>query len=594
MAECVVVQRAPEMDYRQDYVALPKNYGKPAYFARADVRAIYDTVFRSLQTLDAEAPFTAKLAGYRQVVIKPNLVAVYHNAGLAGVDYPESTDPRVLDAVVAFFKQYNPNITIAESSGKPMPTRNSFHVSGIDRLAKYHRCRLVALETRPVVRYVLPKAEVMREIYIPDVFDAVVAGDAFYVSVPKMKTNLYTMVTLGFKNAMGSIPYFMRERNHNHAINKKIADMLYILRPDVVLIDGIIGGEGNTPAPVDPVDVGVIIAGNNAVETDRVATRMMGIDPAEVPLMREADARGFAAPAAKVIGSRQPVAFRRASPSLMDDGFHAAFPNLLALAGHTLPAAPRIDDVRAVTPALARQLEAACTGGCLAALRSGYDYVAYAPKPRWDFPLVVLMGAGIPQDGTRYWFDRDGTPYSTEQVLADGRPILTLGNCTASMKPYAKYKTTGCCNPSKCMLAATKSAGVGFPLLTVQNKSFLHFGASAVGMVAARCWHTLRGRWVDCPSAHEDKVFAVPTAAEMAAMGGPGAGMADHGNGLAGGTGAAQVKGDAKNTGTAGPGEGHTAETPDTNADYLPWPLPKMDGKTKRKLLRDQLSILEL
>lgn len=71
----------------------------------------------------------------------------------------------------------------------------------------------------------------------------VVKGNAFYISVPKMKTNLYTGVTLGFKNAMGTIPYFLRERNHSYLINKKLADLLYLFKPDLTVIDGIIGGE---------------------------------------------------------------------------------------------------------------------------------------------------------------------------------------------------------------------------------------------------------------------------------------------------------------------------------------------------------------
>ena len=46
----------------------------------------------------------------------------------------------------------------------------------------------------------------MKEVLIPEPFVDVAEGRAFYISVPKLKTNLYTQVTLGFKNAMGIIP----------------------------------------------------------------------------------------------------------------------------------------------------------------------------------------------------------------------------------------------------------------------------------------------------------------------------------------------------------------------------------------------------
>ena len=221
----VILKDAPVMDYMHDFVALPKNYGTYEYFAREDVKAIRETVFAALDDLDARTGLTEEVKGYKKVIIKPNLVNVYHKAGFQEDDYPETTDPRVFEAVVNWFRDRNDHIIIAESSGKPFPASASFKITGYDRIAKHYGCDLVPLERRPVVRYMLPKAEVMKEILIPDTFDDIVNGDAFYVSVPKMKTNIYTGVTLGFKNAMGTIPYFLRERNHTHDINKKLADM---------------------------------------------------------------------------------------------------------------------------------------------------------------------------------------------------------------------------------------------------------------------------------------------------------------------------------------------------------------------------------
>ena len=212
----VVVTNAPSMDFQTDYVVLPKNYGTKAYFERKDIQAIYHTVSKNLDELDAHTGFSKKLASFERLYVKPNLVAVYHNSGMKDCEYPESTDPRVFDAVIAYLKRINQNIIITESSGKPMPTRNSFKVAGYDWIARYHKTGLFALELEAVVRYILPKAEVMKEIYIPEIYKDIVDGKAGYISVPKLKTKIYTGVTLGFKNAMGSIPYSLRERNHSY------------------------------------------------------------------------------------------------------------------------------------------------------------------------------------------------------------------------------------------------------------------------------------------------------------------------------------------------------------------------------------------
>lgn len=52
-----------------------------------------------------------------------------------------------------------------------------------------------------------------------------------------------------------------------------------IQRKMFTFIDGIIGGENNGPLMPDSVHSGVIIAGNDFIATDIVATKLMGIDP---------------------------------------------------------------------------------------------------------------------------------------------------------------------------------------------------------------------------------------------------------------------------------------------------------------------------
>lgn len=547
MKEFIVVTNAPDIDFRKDYVALPENYGTPQYYNRPDIQAIHRLIFENLDTLNKKNGFVSRLSSYETLLIKPNLVSVYHNCGLENSDYPESTDPRVFDAILCYLKRYHPNIVIVESSGKPMPTKTSFKVAGYDRIARLHQMKLIALENCAVTRYMLPKAEVMKEVYIPELFQDVIDGKAYYISVPKLKTNLYTQVTLGFKNAMGTIPYALRERNHNYCINKKLADLLYLFKPDLIIIDGLIGGEGNTPAPVDPVDSHVLISGTNSVAVDKVGTRIMGIDPDQVPLITEAVKRGFGADDVEIIGNLPRFSFRRANPSLMDDEFHQRFPNILVLAGHNLPHAPVIKDPSKVTPLLAKQLEMTCDGGCLAAIRSGFDYVIYAPKKNYEIPLAVIIGGGVLIGDTRYWFDREGQPYSEKQIRSLNKPLLTLGNCAAVLNDTAKYKASGCCSPSACMLAVTSAMKIPFPLLSAKNRSLVHLGTHVFSMVLKRSMLILCGKWVDCPSAHEDKIYPIPKLSDT-----------------------------------------------DGEKDYLPWPLPHMGFKLRCKLIKDQFAIMKL
>ncbi|MDD6808140.1 MAG: DUF362 domain-containing protein [Oscillospiraceae bacterium] len=513
----VIIKDAPKMDYMNDFAALPKNYGTWEYFHREDVIAIRETVYAALDHLDEKTHFTKELANYKQILIKPNLVFVYNNVGLDKKSYPENTDPRVFEAVVSYIKQFTNKITIVESAGKPYPTKVAFKAAGYDRIAKYYNTGLVAMELEPVVKYYLPKAEVMKEVYLPKVLSQVVSGEAYYISVPKMKTNLYTGVTLGFKNAMGTIPYFLRERNHNYHIDKKLADLLYLFKPSLTVIDGIIGGEGNTPSPVDPVKVGKIVASNNSVEADRITTYMMGFDPDKNKLMIEATARNFGDNQVQIIGDTTVTPFRPAIASLMDEKTAREFPNLLAVAGHNLPGVPKITDVNAVTPEMALQIEQACAGGCLASIKFGLDFYNHKKSMKGEnLRVCVIEGPGIEIDGKRYWFDKTGKPYTKEDLKNLPMKKFGMGNCTlATTDDICFWKATGCCDPAKNASLICFAGGTLLPIVSPSNPWLIPTGLGVVDMIINRAVKTLKGEPCDAPMlSNDDRIFELPNLSE--------------------------------------------------------------------------------
>ena len=131
----VIIENTDSDSVFSDFVVLPESFGTPAYDLREDVIAVRGAVDRALSRLDELTGFTGRIRG-RKVIIKPNLVSVYHDSGFRDRDYPETTDPRVFEAVVRFVSRYTDDITIAESSGKPMPTIVNFKTTGYDRIAK--------------------------------------------------------------------------------------------------------------------------------------------------------------------------------------------------------------------------------------------------------------------------------------------------------------------------------------------------------------------------------------------------------------------------------------------------------------------------
>ncbi len=493
----VISHLPPGLDLRRDAVALPHDYGTPAYFARADIQAIFRLVEENLSALDERIHFSRQLAGKR-VIFKPNLVTVYHQMGLVEPEYPETTDPRLLDAVLAYFKRFTRRLTIVESSGRGVPTRGSFAVAGLDRLARRHGADLIALEEQPTVRYILPQARVQKEVIVPEIFAEVISGQAFFVSVPKMKTNLYTGVTLGFKNAMGILPYNLRQRQHHFSIDQKLVDLLHLFQPDLTIIDGLVGGEGNCPAPVDPVDSRVIVSGNNSVETDRVATRLMGFDPAQIPLMCAADAAGFNDPQVEIIGKQKVIPFRPADPSLMNAAFREHFPNVRTLVGHNLPHAPLVQAAQLGSPALAEQMQMACRGGCLATTRFAFDMFLREGQ-RGDFPLVLIIGAGFERNGQPCYLDHEGRPYTLEEIAQMPGPKLAVGACARPAAGMADRFIDGCMPfPNSPHAALHRLTGTLCSVTSLKNRHLIPLLIATLQMCQARKRLYRQGRRLDC------------------------------------------------------------------------------------------------
>src|SRR6056297_612599 len=185
MKNYVVISRANELDFTNDCVQLAKNYGTVDYYSRKDVKELTRVINENLNLLNEKTGFLNDLKG-RKVILKPNLVTVFHDMGFEKIDYPETTDPRVLDALIRYIKPYAQKIVIGESSGRGIPTEFSFKNSGLTRLAEKLEVELIALEEQPVKRYILPKAKVMKEILLPELYVDIVENDAYYISVPKM------------------------------------------------------------------------------------------------------------------------------------------------------------------------------------------------------------------------------------------------------------------------------------------------------------------------------------------------------------------------------------------------------------------------
>lgn len=112
------------------------------------------------------------------------------------------------------------------------------------------------------------------------------------VSMPKLKTHHWAMLTAGMKNLFGVVPgaVYGWPKNILHArgIENSILDLAATVRPQFTIVDGVVGMEGDGPIMGRARPVGVLIMGRDVVAVDATCARIMGIDPARVRYLAEA------------------------------------------------------------------------------------------------------------------------------------------------------------------------------------------------------------------------------------------------------------------------------------------------------------------
>jgi uncharacterized protein (DUF362 family) len=120
------------------------------------------------------------------------------------------------------------------------------------------------------------------------------------ISVPKLKTNYAVGPSLGLKNGFGAPPKPLVNDGsrwkwglHNRGIENSIVEINLLRKPDFVVIDGILAGEGNGPTNNDPVDTQIVFAGADVMAVDTIASYFMGFTPQKLPHLKLAAENGL-------------------------------------------------------------------------------------------------------------------------------------------------------------------------------------------------------------------------------------------------------------------------------------------------------------
>jgi uncharacterized protein (DUF362 family) len=132
------------------------------------------------------------------------------------------------------------------------------------------------------------RASKLKELFLPrTVLDA-----DFVVSMPKLKTHHWAGVTLSLKNMFGIVPGscygWPKNALHWAGLTRSILDINSTVLPDLAIVDGIVGMEGNGPIQGEAKACGVLVVGDDPVAVDATCTRIMGLAPERVDYLSQA------------------------------------------------------------------------------------------------------------------------------------------------------------------------------------------------------------------------------------------------------------------------------------------------------------------
>jgi len=217
----------------------------------------------------------------KDVLIKPNIVGSFKKNKIA-----ITTHASVVEAVCKLLKKNNCKIFIGESSF--MNTDVAFVDSGIEKVAKKYGKKII-FERDELFLKKDRKAKVLKKFHFPRIVEHV----DVVINMPKLKTHQLTKFTGGIKNLYGLIPGGMKQKLHGKAPSEKkfsklLVDVYQNVKPEINIMDGVVGMEGKGPTSGEVKKVGFILASKNTVSLDVASSLLMGYKPKKIFAIKEA------------------------------------------------------------------------------------------------------------------------------------------------------------------------------------------------------------------------------------------------------------------------------------------------------------------
>lgn len=221
-----------------------------------------------------------------RVVVKLNLLMK------AAPEEAVTTHPAVVQAVITALKKRRvKDILIADCPSGPFSNSRMKSI--------YSGCGILPLEGNGVrLNYDFSSTFKTSGAHRFEIVNSMLERDVL-INVAKLKTHAMAGMTGAVKNIFGVIPGLQKTEHHFHFPEREIfcgsvLELCDIVKPDLSIIDAVVGMEGDGPSGGTPRSFGFIIGGLNPYYVDRAAAHCIGIPRKIAATVDESVKRGLA------------------------------------------------------------------------------------------------------------------------------------------------------------------------------------------------------------------------------------------------------------------------------------------------------------
>ena len=208
-------------------------------------------------------------------------------------DRAVTTHPEIVRAVAKAVRKVGGKPYIGDSPAGMFSSKalmKAYKQSGLEEIANEEKIPLNYDTSSKKLD--IPKGKRLKK---SPVCDFILGADKIIV-LPKLKTHSYQYMTLACKIMYGAIPGLTKAKYHAQfptraAFADMMLDILMVVKPQLYIMDGIVGMQGQGPGSGDPVKLELVLASTDPVAMDIAVCRTLGIEPVRIPVLKRAKIR---------------------------------------------------------------------------------------------------------------------------------------------------------------------------------------------------------------------------------------------------------------------------------------------------------------